>query len=602
MRNYLLLLMLLVPSLGHAWWNDEWPYRLPVSVDSSATGAAVAGNVADATVLLKLHTGNFDDFFVVKEDLSDLRFIADDDKTPLKFHVESFDLVNQLLYVWVKLPQVTGGVNSGRIWMYYGNAAATAAQDSGASFDAATALAYHFGAAEKVPQDATANHLHAASSSALPGAGAQIAGGIKFSGGSVVINDAPALAVHAAQGATLSFWVKPAGLQTDAWLLQRSGNGADLVIGIDQNALYARLKLANGRLAETNKIPTLRADAWQHVALVLAPTQMTLFVDGKQVAVTPVQLQDFGGAFALGAGVGGDHAFNGELDELRIDTLARSGDWVHLSAVNQGMENPLLKPQKAEQLGSGGHSSGFWSVIIGSQDEAGWAMISVLLVMGVLSWFVMIGKGLYVSRVQKDNRRFMEQYRALGDRDPALLDHEETEEDKRLESSPITQALFGNHDHFQSSPIYRVYHRAIQEARSRLGNSAGAGAAGLSAAAVTAIRTTLDTQMVLEMQRLNAQMVLLTIAISGGPFIGLMGTVVGVMITFAAIAATGDVNIAAIAPGVASALAATVMGLLVAIPSLFGYNYLMSRIKSATADMRVFADEFIARLAEYHGA
>lgn len=141
----------------------------------------------------------------------------------------------------------------------------------------------------------------------------------------------------------------------------------------------------------------------------------------------------------------------------------------------------------------------------------------------------------------------------------------------------------------------------MQEARNRLGTSVGAGASGLSAPAVTAIRATLDTQMVFEIGRLNAQMVLLTIAISGGPFIGLMGTVIGVMITFAAIAASGDVNIAAIAPGVASALAATVMGLLVAIPSLFGYNYLMSRIKAATADMRVFADEFSARLAEYHG-
>ena len=70
-------------------------------------------------------------------------------------------------------------------------------------------------------------------------------------------------------------------------------------------------------------------------------------------------------------------------------------------------------------------------------------------------------------------------------------------------------------------------------------------------------------------------MVLLTIAISGGPFLGLLGTVVGVMITFAAIAAAGDVNINAIAPGISAALLATVAGLAVAIPALFGYNYLI---------------------------
>ena len=74
-------------------------------------------------------------------------------------------------------------------------------------------------------------------------------------------------------------------------------------------------------------------------------------------------------------------------------------------------------------------------------------------------------------------------------------------------------------------------------------------------------------------------MVILTIAISGGPFLGLLGTVVGVMITFAAIAASGDVNVNAIAPGIAAARVATVAGLFVAIPALFGYNYLISRIK-----------------------
>lgn len=600
MRNYLLIFLLLMPAVSHAWWNDQWPYRLPITVDASASGAAVTGNLTDTTVLLKLHTGNFEDFFVIKEDLSDLRFIGDDDKTPLKFHVESFDLVNQLLYVWVKIPQISGGVNSARIWMYYGNESATAAQDGAGSFDAQTALVYHFATGEKAPQDATANGNHAASGAAQPISAAQIAGGIKFSGGAVAVSDTPSLAWRADQGATISFWVKPAQLQTDAWVLQRAGNGADLVIGIDQNALFARLKLPDGRLVETNKTPNLRADAWQHVALVLAPTKLTLWIDGREAASAPLQLRDVSGAISLGAGANGEHGFIGELDELRIDTVARSDAWTHLAALNQGMENLLLKPQKAEQLGAGGHSSGFWSVIIGSQDEAGWAMIGALAVMAVISWFVMIGKGLYVSRVHKDNRHFLEQYRALGDRDPALLDHEDMEQDKHLEQTPIIQAVFGSHDHFQSSPIYRVYHRAVQEARNRLGTSVGAGASGLSVPAVTAIRATLDTQMVFEMNRLNAQMVLLTIAISGGPFIGLMGTVIGVMITFAAIAASGDVNIAAIAPGVASALAATVMGLLVAIPSLFGYNYLMSRIKAATADMRVFADEFSARLAEYH--
>jgi biopolymer transport protein ExbB len=122
----------------------------------------------------------------------------------------------------------------------------------------------------------------------------------------------------------------------------------------------------------------------------------------------------------------------------------------------------------------------------------------------------------------------------------------------------------------------------------------------LSARSVQAIRATLDGGLVRETQKLNRQMVLLTIAISGGPFLGLLGTVVGVMITFAAIAQQGEVNVNSIAPGISAALAATVAGLAVAIPALFGYNYLLSRVKDATSDMQVFIDEFVTKMAEFY--
>jgi biopolymer transport protein ExbB len=124
----------------------------------------------------------------------------------------------------------------------------------------------------------------------------------------------------------------------------------------------------------------------------------------------------------------------------------------------------------------------------------------------------------------------------------------------------------------------------------------------LPAESVAAIKASIDSTLIRENQRLNSLMVLLTIAISGGPFLGLLGTVVGVMITFAAIAAAGDVNINSIAPGIAAALLATVAGLGVAIPSLFGYNYLLTRIKTITADMQAFTDEFITRMAEAHNS
>ena len=115
---------------------------------------------------------------------------------------------------------------------------------------------------------------------------------------------------------------------------------------------------------------------------------------------------------------------------------------------------------------------------------------------------------------------------------------------------------------------------------------------------MAAVKASMDAVVVRELQKLNSQMVLLTIAISGGPFLGLLGTVVGVMITFAAIAVSGEVNVNAIAPGIAAALTATVVGLAVAIPALFAYNYLLTQIKDITADMHVFTDEFLAMVSK----
>jgi biopolymer transport protein ExbB len=152
---------------------------------------------------------------------------------------------------------------------------------------------------------------------------------------------------------------------------------------------------------------------------------------------------------------------------------------------------------------------------------------------------------------------------------------------------------------FSGSSVYRIYHVGVDELTGRLKTYKERGQAlTLSSQAIGAIKATIDAGLIRETHRLNSQMVLLTIAISGGPFLGLLGTVVGVMITFAAIAAAGDVNVNSIAPGIAAALVATVAGLGVAIPALFGYNYLAARIKNISTDMQVFADELITRFAE----
>src|SRR5205085_5113923 len=126
---------------------------------------------------------------------------------------------------------------------------------------------------------------------------------------------------------------------------------------------------------------------------------------------------------------------------------------------------------------------------------------------------------------------------------------------ERFRASIATE--FAEDPLFHGSSLWRLYQIGTREVAKRRTK----GTESLSGANLDAIKATLDATLVRENHSLNARMVLLTIAISGGPFLGLLGTVVGVMITFAAIAAAGDVNVNAIAPGIAAALLATVAGL-----------------------------------------
>ena len=96
--------------------------------------------------------------------------------------------------------------------------------------------------------------------------------------------------------------------------------------------------------------------------------------------------------------------------------------------------------------------------------------------------------------------------------------------------------------------------------------------------------------------KLESRMILLATAVSGAPFLGLLGTVWGVMSTFGGIAMSGSANLQAMAPGVAAALVTTVAGLLVAIPSMFGYNWLVHNLRVLTVELDNFAQELVSKM------
>ncbi len=134
--------LLALPAVASAFWNHDWSYRKQITINPSANGIALKGDLSEVPVLVRLHEGVFK-FTDANPDGSDLRFVADDDKTPLKFHVEKYDSVFNLAYIWVSIPALHAADKTS-IWMYYGNAHATSASDAHESYDPNQVLVYHF--------------------------------------------------------------------------------------------------------------------------------------------------------------------------------------------------------------------------------------------------------------------------------------------------------------------------------------------------------------------------------------------------------------------------------------------------------------------------
>jgi biopolymer transport protein ExbB/TolQ len=118
----------------------------------------------------------------------------------------------------------------------------------------------------------------------------------------------------------------------------------------------------------------------------------------------------------------------------------------------------------------------------------------------------------------------------------------------------------------------------------------------ISPASFEAVQVALEEAAAAEAMSLEKGMIVLSTAVAGGPFIGLLGTVWGVMSTFSGIATAGAATLQAMAPGVAGALIATVVGLLVAIPAMFAYNFMVTTIRHITQELDGFATRFATQI------
>jgi len=560
----LLAAALMLPCWANA---DDWEFGKKLSFDTTNTGVEIEQDVSALPVLVRLHSGNFK-FSEAKPDGSDLRFFAADNKTPLAFHIESFDAANELAVVWVKLPKLKAKSKTDSLMVRWGNKGAAAAGESKSVYDESQVMVLNFSEADGV-KDATGNANHARESSGVAVAAGPIGAAMGFNGAArVVVPASASLVLKPATGWTMTAWVKPDSL-TKGSLLSLGPLSVDLVAGAPT------VKFGSASAAATQK---LQAGTWQHVAVVYAGGKAQFFVDGNAAGEAALNMNDASGDVVLGSGL------TGELDAVTLANAPRTPAYIKAFASSQVADSLMLGFAEGEE---GAAEVAYFSILIGAVTIDGWVVIGLLGVMLILSVWVMYTKTVMLSRYEKANAAFLAYYKEHAVRmlQPGSAEGAALKEMASVQNSPLLEA-------FESGMQEIVVRFKMQDEKSK--------AHGLTDSAVNSIRATLDALMLRVNQRLNSGIVLLTIAISGGPFLGLLGTVVGVMITFAAIAAAGDVNVNAIAPGIAAALVATVAGLAVAIPALFAYNWFAIKIKNISSDLAVFADEFLTRSAELH--
>lgn len=552
------LLLAAAPLAAQAWWNGDWSHRSKITVDTTAAGTNTPEALSSVPLAIRLHSGNFD-FTAAQPEGQDLRVVAGDDKTPLPFRIERFDAVNELAVLWVLMPALapnTAGSAANTVYVYTGNEKAPAEGAKATALDSAVRAAWLFTTPDGADLGGT---LKAAQPVALDANGL-LGQALRLPGTALVWSSVPALAADGAF--TVSFW-----LRADAVAAGTAWQQGPLALALKDGQVQARVgaaTLAGG---------ALKPATWAHVALSLGTGKARLYVDGVQVAEADAATPAAPGEMRLGEGLAG------AMDTLQLAGTVRSAAWLALAAGTQGIGAKGVAGQsEAEGEGEAGGDHGYMGILVKNLTVDAWVVIVILGVMFVIACWVMVSKTVLVMRSDKDNHRFIQRFRGAAT------------------GTELLALGQGTHTHSQ---LFRLYQAGLRELNKRQVGQAGA--APLSGPSIDAVKAAVDADLVRESNRLNGQMVLLTIAISGGPFLGLLGTVVGVMITFAAIAAAGDVNVNAIAPGIAAALLATVAGLGVAIPALFGYNWLASRIKTVSSDMQIFVDEFITRVAEAYG-
>ncbi|BDU76639.1 MotA/TolQ/ExbB proton channel family protein [Mesoterricola sediminis] len=218
-----------------------------------------------------------------------------------------------------------------------------------------------------------------------------------------------------------------------------------------------------------------------------------------------------------------------------------------------------------------GQGVNLWEVVLHSGTVAR-AVLLILCAFSVTSWVIIVQKGLLLSRSGRATEHFRSVFRKATD----------------------WRELKQRSGEFAMSPLVGLFTAGFSEVTYQLRPGAGTQGGRPQIKSMEAVERCLQRASVVEMGRMETYLGILATIAAVSPFVGLFGTVWGIIDAFHGIGMAGNASLATVAPGISEALVATALGLVAAIPALMAYNFFQGQLKHWQTELDDFALEFIS--------
>jgi biopolymer transport protein TolQ len=216
--------------------------------------------------------------------------------------------------------------------------------------------------------------------------------------------------------------------------------------------------------------------------------------------------------------------------------------------------------------------------IIASTSTFGAIILGILLFMSFVSWIIIFHKWRQFREVDHDNQRFQQHFHR------ARQIVESVGQAKSTKNSPVSNIFLAGYQELTE----------LKEGKNP-GGALQSKVTGLDAEDFEIVEMSMERSLVTEMGKMERRVIFLATTANSAPFLGLLGTVVGIMDSFWAIGERGSASLAVVAPGIAEALLATIVGLAAAIPAVIAFNWANSKMKFINDFSSNFILEFITQ-------